>query len=486
MRLSHTTLHALSDDVARPAVSYGATRRIVHLGIGAFHRAHQAVYTQVANDAGDAWRITGVSLRSAAVRDTLVPQDGLYTVTQRANGAGTTRLIDVIDGVLVAAEDPGAVIAALADSDTHVVTLTVTEKGYHRDPAGGSLLLDDPAIASDLLGGAPRTIYGYIAAALARRREEGSAALTIVSCDNLPANGTLLMTLLTTFLDRIDPDLAAWTRRTVAAPDTMVDRIVPAASDRDRADVAAAIGLEDSAAIVTEPFSQWVIANRFAGPRPRWETAGAQIVADVAPFELAKLRLLNASHSALAYAGLQLGHAYVHQAIADPLLRAFVVAQMRDEAVPCLVAAAGLDPEAYIAAILDRFANADLHHRLDQIAMDGSQKLPQRLLATVAERLARRLDSPLHLTAIAAWIGYTAAAPAIADDPLRLRYAAIWAEEAGDSAGVVARFVAELGLFPESIRRSASTIRTIADTVAAWRIDGPGRILDAALSGRAA
>jgi len=229
-----------------------------------------------------------------------------------------------------------------------------------------------------------------------------------------------------------------------------------------------------------------VIANRFAGPRPRWETAGAQIVADVAPFELAKLRLLNASHSALAYAGLQLGHAYVHQAIADPLLRAFVVAQMRDEAVPCLVAAAGLDPEAYIAAILDRFANADLHHRLDQIAMDGSQKLPQRLLATVAERLARRLDSPLHLTAIAAWIGYTAAAPAIADDPLRLRYAAIWAEEAGDSAGVVARFVAELGLFPESIRRSASTIRTIADTVAAWRIDGPGRILDAALSGRAA
>jgi fructuronate reductase len=369
MRLSWATAAALAPDVAPHAQQDGAVRRIVHLGIGAFHRAHQAVYTQDAVTPGDPWRITGVSLRSAQVRNALAPQDGLYTVTERSNGTSATRLITAIDAVLVASEDPGAVIDALAAHDTHVVTLTVTEKGYCRHAATGRLRSDDPAVANDLGGGMPQTIYGYLAAALDRRRATGAGGLTLVSCDNLSGNGTLLMSLLIEFLERRDADLAVWTRDHVAAPDTMVDRIVPAATAADRATVAAVIGVDDAAALVTEPFRQWVIEDRFAGPRPRWEIAGAQIVQDVAPFELAKLRLLNASHSTLAYAGLQLGHDFVHQAVADPDLRAFVVAQMQVEAVPSLEAATGLDTAAYMAAILDRFANADLHHRLDQIAM---------------------------------------------------------------------------------------------------------------------
>ncbi|TCP85017.1 fructuronate reductase [Sphingomonas sp. PP-CE-1A-559] len=470
MRLSHATVAILAGDVARPSVQSEPAKRIVHLGIGAFHRAHQAVYTQ---DAGDGWRITGVSLRSPQVRDTLAPQDGLYTVTERSNGATSIRLIAAIDTVLVAAEDPDAVIAALAHTDTHVVTLTVTEKGYYRDPVTGRLRTDDQMIASDLDGGVPETIFGYLAAALDRRRVEGAGGLTLISCDNLSGNGRLLMSLLLEFVERRNTDLAVWTREHVAAPDTMVDRIVPASTAVDRGMVATAIGVEDEAAIVTEPFRQWVIEDRFAGPRPQWEQAGAQIVEDVAPFELAKLRLLNASHSTLAYVGLQLGHAFVHEAVADPDLRAFVVAQMRDEAVASLTPAAGLDPSGYIDALLDRFANADLHHRLDQIAMDGSQKVPQRWLATIAARLGQGLHSPRHLASLAAWMAYTAAAPNIANDPLVSTYTAIWTESAGDLHEVAARFVSDLGIFPPAIQDSSQTITALADALANWQANGP-------------
>jgi fructuronate reductase len=470
MRLSHATVAILADDVARPSVQSEPAKRIVHLGIGAFHRAHQAVYTQ---DAGDGWRITGVSLRSPQVRDTLAPQDGLYTVTERSNGATSTRLITAIDTVLVAAEDPDAVIAALAHTDTHVVTLTVTEKGYYRHPATGRLRTDDQMIASDLDGGVPQTIFGYLAAALDRRRVEGAGGLTLISCDNLSGNGRLLMSLLLEFVEQRNTDLAVWTREHVAAPDTMVDRIVPASTAVDRRVVATAIGVEDEAAIVTEPFRQWVIEDRFAGSRPQWEHAGAQIVKDVAPFELAKLRLLNASHSTLAYVGLQLGHAFVHEAVADPDLHAFVLAQMRDEAVASLTPAAGLDPSGYIDALLERFANADLHHRLDQIAMDGSQKLPQRWLATIAARLGQGLDSPRHLASLAAWMAYTAAAPNIANDPLISAYTAIWTESAGNLHEVAARFVSDLGIFPSAIQDSSQTITALADALASWQADGP-------------
>lgn len=465
MRLSKATVSALPPAVSRPVGSDGPVRRIVHLGIGAFHRAHQAVYTQ---DAGEGWRITGVSLRSPTMRDTLAPQDFLYTVTERANGAVSTRLIDVIDTVLVAPQDSPAIIDALADPQTHIVSLTVTEKGYYRNPANGSLRIDDPAVAHDLSGGAPRTIYGFLAAGLAQRRANGLGGLTILSCDNLPGNGASTWRLLTDYLTMCDPELLAWAEGNVTAPDTMVDRIVPATTPDERRLVADILRQEDAGAIVTEPFRQWVIEDRFAGPRPAWCRVGAQVVADVAPFELAKLRLLNASHSTLACLGLQLGHTYVHEAVADTGLRRFVIDQLA-EAVPTLRETDGLTPDAYIAAILDRFDNADLRHRLDQIAMDGSQKLPQRWFATVADRLDRGEDSPRHLTAIAAWIAYTADAPAIAGDPPMARYRAIWDDVGDDPERVVTAYIDTLNIFPSAL---TIVVEPIAQTMDRWRKEG--------------
>lgn len=477
MRLTREAAGSLPAAVNRGWQGPTSGRRIVHLGIGTFHRAHQAVYTQ---DAGDGWRITGVSLRSPEVRDALMPQGGLYTVTQRFSGSAATRLVTVVDTVLVAPEDAEAVIAALADPQTHVVTLTVTEKGYYRHPATGALRRDDPAIAGDLNGAVPRTLYGYLAQALGRRRAAGANGITLVSCDNLPGNGALLMSSLSEFLDEHDPDLAAWARDHVAAPDTMVDRIVPASTAAQRAEIAAAIGMEDAAAIITEPFSQWVIEDRFAGPRPTWEVAGAQMVEDVAPFELAKLRLLNASHSALAYMGLQIGYTYVHQAIEDSLLRAFVERQMRDEAVSCLIEAPGLNPVNYMTAILNRFANADLHHRLDQIAMDGSQKLPQRWIQTIAQRARRGLQSPCHLTSLAAWIAYTAS-PLTADDPLAADYQTIWASS-DDPIKISSLFVKDLGIFPTELQNSAGLLDYLGHALGTWRERGPHATVSALLA----
>ncbi len=473
MRLSRSTVSMLPETVARPLMTSASPLRIVHLGIGAFHRAHQAVYTQ---EAGGGWRITGVSLRSPQVRDALVPQDGLYTLTERFNGRTEIRLLTVIDTVLVAQEDPEAVIAALADRDTHVVTLTVTEKGYYRLPDSGTLNHDDPAVAGDLRGDTPQSIYGFLAQALARRRAACTPALTIVSCDNLPGNGALLLRLLNQFLETVDPDLANWARGHIAAPDTMVDRIVPTCTVTDRTAVQAKLGMKDAAAVISEPFRQWVIADHFAGARPNWEEGGAQIVPDVAPFEMAKLRLLNASHSTLAYIGIQLGYAHVHEAVADPLLREFILRQMRREAVPCLSRAPDLDPETYIEAIIERFGNTDLHHRLDQIAMDGSQKLPQRWMATIETRLNHGLESPCHLASVAAWFVYTSA-EYTAEDPLRDRYRQIWKTTGGDPVLVVERFMADLNIFSERVRRSPVCVAGLIHALTLWQESGPSALL---------
>ncbi|WP_239018202.1 mannitol dehydrogenase family protein [Sphingomonas flavalba] len=452
-----------------------ATSGIVHLGIGAFHRAHQAVYTDDALAAGDAgWGITAVSLRSPSTRDALMPQDCLYMVEERSAAGPARRLIGAINTVLVAPEAPERVIAALADPAVHIVTLTVTEKGYYREPAGDGLLFDDPAIVHDLSGAAPRTIFGYLAAALDRRQAEGAGPLTLLSCDNLSGNGDLLDRLLGAFLARRGrPVERRWT-----CPNTMVDRIVPrtTAADRDGAPV------DDHGLVVTEPFRQWVIEDRFAGPRPRWEVGGAQIVADVHPFELAKLRLLNGSHSTLAYVGLLLGHTYVHQAVADPALAALLRRQIEDEAMPTLAPAAGLDYGAYADALLRRFDNPALPHRLDQIASDGSQKIPQRWLAAMVERDARGLASPAYLLALAAWIVHVGgAAGRPVDDPLAGRLAAIWRVMSGDPRAVAAAMVSESGVFPDAFRNSATLPAALAATLTRL-MDGDPRGLIAAIT----
>lgn len=390
---------------------------IVHIGIGAFHRAHQAVYTDDAMAAGDrGWRIVGVSLRSGDVAAQLNPQDGLYTVSARSTTGTRLRVIGAVQKVLVAADDGQAVIDAIAAPTTHIVSFTVTEKGYLRRP-DGSLDLAAAKGASSL--------YRFVGAGLAARKAAGLGGLTLLSCDNLAGNGAVLRRLMREYLAACHPGLSAWFDTNCTCPATMIDRIVPATTDADRAAVETALGARDEGAVVTEGFSQWVIEDDFAGPRPRWERVGAELVADVASYETAKLRMLNGAHSALAYIGLGRGHNYVHQAIADPGIRSLIERLMRKEAAPTIDVAPGQDLAAYADALLGRFANPALDHRLIQIAMDGSQKIPQRWLETLAWHQARGQRCPSLETAVAAWIAFLRSGHPV-DDPLadQLREAA--------------------------------------------------------------
>ena len=448
MRLSRDTQEQLPGDVARPAYDVAATRTgIVHLGIGAFHRAHQAVYTDDAMAmAGGDWRIIGVSLRSDTVRGQLAPQDHLYTVTQRSADAPQTRLIGAIAQLIVAPDEPEAVIAALADPQTRIVTLTVTEKGYYQTAKGG-LDIDHQAIAGELAGGAPATIYGFLAHALQRRREAGIGGVTLLSCDNLSENGRRLHTLLMDFLERRDAGLARWTADRCTFPCAMVDRIVPATTDADLGSLAERIGMEDRGAVFTEPFTQWVIEDHFAAGRPVWEQAGAQMVDDVRPFETAKLRMLNGAHSALAYIGLLHGHDYVHQAVGDPATRPLIERLLLEEAAPTIDAAEGQDLEAYAADLLDRFENPALNHRLIQIAMDGSQKIPQRWLETLHHHQAEGRTCPAILRALAAWIIHVRGDRHPVDDPMADQLAALWQRHGAD--GMAAALFGQAGLFAQ-------------------------------------
>lgn len=416
MRLSDATLPRLPGGVAGPGYDRGRVQPgIVHLGIGAFHRAHQAVCTDDALRAGDLrWGMIGASLRSTATRDALAPQDGLYTVNIRS-GTDALRVVGAVQRLLVAPEGPAALVAAMAAPATRIVSLTITEKGYALDPATGGLDAGQPDVAHDLAHPqAPRSAAGFIVAALARRRAEGLPPFTVLSCDNLADNGGTLHRILSGFAARLDPGLGAWVRDRVACPGTMVDRIVPATTDADRARIDASLGLHDAWPVVAEPFLQWVIEDRFPEGRPDWAAHGATMTTDVAPFEAMKLRLLNASHSALAYLGLRAGHETVADAVADPALRAFALGLMQD-AAETLTLGAGTDVAGYQQALLARFTNPALRHRLAQIAMDGSQKLPPRLLAAMADRVGRGLPVDRHATAVAAWMRHVAEAAELQD-----------------------------------------------------------------------
>lgn len=425
MRLSQATAAALPDAVRRFDYDRdSAAYQIVHLGMGAFTRAHQAVLTEDAIAAsGDVWRIIGVSMRSATVRDQLAPQDHLFTVTSKSEGAPVTRLVRCVGDAIVAPDHPERVVAALADPRTQVVTLTVTEKGYHLVPADAdlpALLREDAARAT------PQTIYGYFAQGLEQRRANGLSGLTILSCDNLAENGTRLRDMLLRVLAARDPALAEWCAVHCTFPNSMVDRIVPASQPADLDALEARIGLRDEAAVFTEPFRQWVIEDSFAGPRPAWDAAGAQIVADVRPYETAKLRMLNGAHSALAYLGLAKGLELVSEAIADPEIAPLVDRLMRDEAAASFTPAPEQDLATYADSLIARFANPALPHRLAQIAMDGSQKIPQRWLATLADRQARGKASPAILQALAAWIVHVRGDNPHVSDPRAEQLAALW------------------------------------------------------------
>lgn len=484
-RLSATTVQALPASVAPPSYDRSrVTPGIVHLGVGAFHRAHQAAYVDDCLTAGETdWGIIGVSLRSPDTRDALAPQDGLYTLAVRSSGEEELRVIGSIGSMLVAPEDPGAVLAALSDPRTRIVTLTITEKAYLR-AAGGGLDAAHPDIVHDLANPQrPRTAHGFLTEALARRRAAGTPPFTVLCCDNLPANGATLHRLLVEFAELRDgsPDANSSTRLAghiadeVAFPSSMVDRIVPATTDADRARIAVELGAEDAWPVMTEPFRQWVIEDNFPAGRPSWEKFGVTMVGDVASFEDMKLRLLNGAHSGIAYLGLLSGHATVDRAFADPAIRQFVDA-LWAEAIPTLPEDAGLDTSAYTAELTERFSNTALAHRTAQIANDGSQKLPQRIVASAVECMEAGTEF-VHLTlVIAAWIAACAARGKTLPeghftDPLDASLTALLSQQLPANETVTAVF--DLAGFAGDHAERQTLIELVAVHLVHLRRDGP-------------
>ena len=438
-RLSAKTLNSIPAGVAVPNYDRSTlTPGIVHLGIGAFHRAHMAVYVDDLLKTHPAWAIVGASLRRPDTKEALEPQDGLYTIAVR-DAAGThPRVIGSILSVLDANTQRDELLALMADPKIRIVSLTVTEKGYCHDPATGELDERHPDIAHDLANpAAPKSAPGMLVEALARRHAAGIAPFAVMSCDNLPSNGETVQRIVTRFASLRDAALGDWVKQHVAFPGTMVDRIVPSTTDADRQIIAGLIGAEDAWPIMTEPFTQWVIEDKFPQGRPPFETVGAQLVADVEPFERMKLRMLNGSHSTIAYLGYLAGHEYVSQAIADPAFHRLIHGLMTEEAMPTLDMP-GTDLGAYRDQLLARFANPALQHRTWQIAMDGSQKLPQRLLGTIRDRLKADQSFDRLALGVAGWMRYVVGIDDKGDnidvrDPLAMRMMAI-AAEAGDDA----------------------------------------------------
>ncbi len=462
-RLSPSTLAALRD--AAPTPRYDRARAsvgVVHLGIGAFHRAHQAVYFDDLLARGiDGFAVTGASLRSADVAAQLNPQDGLYGVLTLADERAEYRVVGAVREVLVAPADPRALLARLAAPQTQLVTLTVTEKGYCHRPADGALDLDHPDIRHDLAHpDTPSSAVGFIAAALGARFAAGLAPPTVLCCDNLPHNGRLLAGLVKTFVQaRGDSPLTRRIEDAVRFPSSMVDRIVPATTEYDRAVVAQRYGVHDLGLVKAEPFSQWVIEDAAPVTRPLAEV-GALLVADVAPFETMKLRLLNGAHSTLAYLGCLAGCETVAEAMTVPGMDALVARLMDREVTPTLRLPGDFDLAGYKRDLRLRFANPALQHRTWQIAMDGSQKLPQRLLGTARERLAAAAPVDALALAVAAWMRYVAGVDehgrAIdVRDPLAARLAMLTNVQRDDAAAMVDALLGMREVFDESLAQDA-------------------------------
>lgn len=413
-RLSQASLGSLPPSIARPEYDRASVRSgVVHFGPGAFHRGHQAAAFDTLLGQDPRWGVVGVSLNSRSVAEALGPQDGLYTLAL-LDRETEFRVIGAIGRVLTR-DDPAAILAALTHEDTRIVSSTVTEKGYCLG-ADGALDFAHPAVEADLAaarGGSewvPTSFVGWLVRGLGARCSAGLSGVTVLSCDNVTDNGRKLEAATIALAEAIDPQTARWIAGEVAFPNSMVDSITPATDDALRMRVAEATGLEDAWPIQRERFTQWVIEDRFVGERPALECAGVTFASEVRPFETAKLRLLNGAHSSLAYIGLGRGRETVAEAMTDPQLSAFVERLMRDDIAPSVTAPPGLDLSSYITDVLARFANPAIRHLLSQIAWDGSQKIPYRLLGTIREALAAERPIDRLTLPIAAWLRFLARA----------------------------------------------------------------------------
>jgi fructuronate reductase len=423
----------------------------LHIGLGNFHRAHQCVYFARAG-----LSVASCSLRNRDTVDSLTPRGGKFTLlTLDGENASTEEVTSLAEPVFYP-DDPEGWLVRFAEPSIRLVTITVTEKGYPRDPGGG-LALDDPDIRQDLRRTSlPRSMVGVLAEGLARRRSAGLAGLPVVSCDNLPGNGQIVARLVTDYAREIDPELARWIEAECRFPSTMVDCIVPAIREEDHVRARALLGYDDRGLVVAEPFRIWVIEDNWIGERPRFDGPDFRWVEDAAPFDAMKLRLLNAVHTALACLGQVAGYEFIWQAATDPVLSAYA-ARLQQELLATVPATPGYDQASYMAAILPRFSNRALPHRTSQVASDSSQKLPIRLLAAAAERLAAGQQSPLIAVAVAAWMRQVLG---VTDDGRSYALADPMADELGARARSAGRDAGRLSaalfaierIFPEPLR----------------------------------
>ncbi len=474
-RLSNETLARLPHNVLTPRYDRGRTGiGMVHIGPGAFFRGHQAWYTEQALARGGDWAISVVSLQSGALRDALAPQDGLYTLAV-IEAESHYEVIGAIKEVLVAERQFAEVRARLAAPATRFVTLTITEKGYCLN-ADGKLNLQHPAIVKDLADSdRAGSAIGVLVLALAQRFAEGLPPFCILSCDNLTQNGRKLKRALLDFASQKHPAMLGWLEAELICPCTMVDSITPATDDALIAQVQSALGAHDAWPIKREAFCQWVIEDSLPELRPDWAAAGAVFTQDVEGFEKAKLRLLNAPHSALAYLGSLLGYASVFDAMQDPGLQRFVRRMVTEEIAESFASPPELDVATYSDAIFKRFLNPGIHHRLAQIAWDGSQKIPMRILPTIADNLAAGRSIQALCTVLAAWFGFVrlryqqARLPAGEQtplvDPLSSELFAIAERCTGEPAHDVAQWLGLVQVFPHALRQEPAFVRALTEAV---------------------
>jgi mannitol 2-dehydrogenase len=411
--LNEANLTAIVAPVVIPTYDRRQLRpAIVHLGVGGFHRAHQAVYLDdlAERRITSVWGERGVGLLPSDRRmaEALTPQDYLYTVVARGARGDDARVIGSMLDYAFAPSDPQRVLSMLTDPTTRIVSLTITEGGYNVDDKTGEFDTNNAAVQADATRGdaAPQTAFGYVCEGLARRRKSNIAPFTVLSCDNLQGNGKIAHTAFTAFARMREPDLADWIETDVAFPNAMVDRITPQTTDSDREMVRESFGVRDAWPVVTEPFRQWVIEDRFSNGRPPVEEVGAQIVADVHPYETMKLRLLNGSHQAMAYLGYMAGYRYADEVMADAKLRTFIARLMDDEVTPLLPRVPGIDLAEYKRTLIERFGNPKIKDTLARLATDGSDRMPKFVLPSVSDALQAGRPHRMLTLVVAAFIRY--------------------------------------------------------------------------------
>jgi mannitol 2-dehydrogenase len=489
--LSSRTLPLLSASVSTPGYDRGKVRAgIVHLGVGGFHRAHQAMYLDRLMEDGRAldWGICGVGVLPGDRRmaEVMAAQDGLYTlVVTHPDGFLGARVIGSVVEYLLAPDDPEAVVERMADPAIRIVSLTVTEGGYNISPVTGAFDATERGVRADLRSGAaPATSFGLVVEALVRRRERGVPPFTVMSCDNIPGNGDVARRSFAAFAALRDPELGEWVEREVPFPNSMVDRITPATTDVHRAELRRRFGVEDAWPVVCEPWTQWVLEDRFGSGRPPLEEVGVQVVDDVEPYELMKLRLLNGSHQAMAYLGTLAGYTFMHDVCQDPLFRRFLHGYMDREATPTLAPVPGIDLDSYKADLVGRFSNPNMRDTLARLCAESSDRIPKFLLPVLRANLASGGEIDCSVAVLAGWARYAEGvgedgAPIEVVDPLRDRLVAAARRQDEDPLAFVSdrELFGDLvddARFAESYRRILGLVRSQGTRAALEQVLSPG------------